>query len=57
MVVVMDLTAGPEQINAVQQRLEQYGFEINFIRVVKRFVIGAVGDRQEITSLGLEVMP
>lgn len=57
MVVVMDLTAGPEQIKAVQQRLEQYGFEINFIRGVKRLVIGAVGDRQEITSLGLEVMP
>lgn len=57
MVIVMDLTAGPEQIKAVQQRLEQYGFEIHFIRGVKRLVIGAVGDRQEITSLGLEVMP
>jgi 3-deoxy-7-phosphoheptulonate synthase len=53
----MDLTAGPEQIKAVQQRLEQYGFEIHFIRGVKRLVIGAVGDRQEITSLGLEIMP
>jgi 3-deoxy-7-phosphoheptulonate synthase len=53
----MDLTAGPEQIKAVQQRLEQYGFEIHFIRGVKRLVIGAVGDRQEIASLGLEVMP
>ena len=57
MVIVMDLTAGPEQIKAVQQRLEQYGFEIHFIRGVKRLVIGAVGDRQEITSLGLEIMP
>jgi 3-deoxy-7-phosphoheptulonate synthase len=53
----MDLTAGPEQIKAVQQRLEQYGFEIHFIRGVKRLVIGAVGDRREITSLGLEIMP
>ena len=57
MVVVMNLTAGPEQIAAVQQRLEQYGFEIHFIRGVKRLVIGAVGDRQEIASLGLEAMP
>jgi 3-deoxy-7-phosphoheptulonate synthase len=57
MVIVMDLTAGPEQIKAVQQRLEQYGFEIHFIRGVKRLVIGAVGDRQEIASLGLEIMP
>jgi hypothetical protein len=51
MVIVMDLTAGPEQIKAVQQRLEQYGFEIHFIRGVKRLVIGAVGDRHEISSL------
>jgi len=57
MVVVMDLTAGPEQIEAVQQRLEQYGFEIHFIRGVKRLVIGAVGDRGMINSLGLEAMP
>lgn len=57
MVVVMDLTSGPEQITAVQKRLEQYGFEIHFIRGVKRLVIGAVGDRQEIASLGLEAMP
>ncbi|NQS76577.1 MAG: 3-deoxy-7-phosphoheptulonate synthase [Peptococcaceae bacterium] len=57
MVVVMDLASGPEQIAAVERRLEQYGFEIHFIRGVKRLVIGAVGDRREITSLGLEAMP
>lgn len=57
MVVVMNLTAGPEQIKAVQQRLEQYGFEIHIIRGVKRLVIGAVGDRRMINSLGLEAMP
>jgi len=57
MVVVMNLTAGPEQINAVQQRLEQFGFEIHIIRGVNRLVIGAVGDRRIISSLGLEAMP
>jgi len=57
MVVVMNLTAGPQQIKTVQQRLEQYGYEIHFIHGVKRLVIGAVGDRQEIASLGLEAMP
>jgi 3-deoxy-7-phosphoheptulonate synthase len=57
MVVVMDLAAGAKQIEAVQQRLEQYGFEIHFIRGVKRLVIGAVGDRRIINSLGLEAMP
>ncbi len=57
MVVVMNLTAGQEHIKAVQQRLEQYGFEFSLIRGVKRLVIGAVGDRQVIGSLGLEAMP
>jgi len=57
MVVVMNLAAGPEQIQAVQQRLEQFGFEIHIIRGVNRLVIGAVGDRRMISSLGLEVMP
>lgn len=57
MVVVMDLTAGQGQISAVRQRLEQNGFEIFIIRGVKRLVIGAVGDRRAIDSLGLDVMP
>jgi len=57
MVVVMSLEAGPEQIEAVQQRLEQFGFESHIIRGVNRLVIGAVGDRRAISSLGLEVMP
>ncbi|MDD3652667.1 MAG: 3-deoxy-7-phosphoheptulonate synthase [Desulfotomaculaceae bacterium] len=57
MVVVMNLSAGPEQINAVQQRLEQFGFDIHIIRGVNRLVIGAVGDRRIISSLGLENMP
>jgi len=57
MVVVMNLKAGPEQINAVRQRLEKFGFEIHIIRGVNRLVIGAVGDRRVISSLGLEAMP
>lgn len=57
MVVVMSLTAGAEQIDAVQQKLEQYGFEMHLIRGVNRLVIGAVGDRRVISSLGLEAMP
>ncbi len=57
MVVVMDLAAGQEQISAVRQRLEQSGFEIFIIRGVKRLVIGAVGDRRAIDSMGLDVMP
>ncbi|MDD4169763.1 MAG: 3-deoxy-7-phosphoheptulonate synthase [Desulfotomaculaceae bacterium] len=57
MVVVMNLSAGPEQINSVQQRLEEFGFDIHIIRGVNRLVIGAVGDRRIISSLGLQNMP
>lgn len=56
MVVVMNLSAPPEQVDAVKRRLEQHGFEVHMIRGVKRLVIGAVGDRREIGSLGLEAM-
>lgn len=56
MVVVMKLTARPEEIAAVQQRLEQAGFQAHFIHGVKRLVIGAVGDRAAINSLGLEAL-
>lgn len=56
MVVVMKLTAKPEEIAAVQQRLEQAGFRTQLIRGVKRLVIGAVGDRAVVNSLGLEAL-
>ncbi|HHW28932.1 MAG TPA: 3-deoxy-7-phosphoheptulonate synthase, partial [Syntrophomonadaceae bacterium] len=57
MVVVMKLTAKPEEIAAVKQRLEQAGFQAHFIHGVKRLVIGAVGDKRVINSLGLEALP
>lgn len=57
MVVVMELRATPAQIEAVNNRLEQFGFNGHLIRGVNRIVIGAVGDRRFINSLGLEAMP
>lgn len=57
MVVVMKLTARNEEVAAVRRRLESAGFDAHFIRGVKRLVIGAVGDRGGIYSLGLEAMP
>jgi len=57
MVIVMDLKATPEEIADVEERLEKLGFEIHMIRGVNRLVIGAVGDRRVISSLGLEIMP
>ena len=53
----MNLAAGPEQVAAVQRKLKQYGFSIHIIRGINYLVIGAVGDRRVVNSLGLEVMP
>ena len=57
MVVVMDIKAPKEHIGAVKERLTKSGFEIHMIHGVNRLVIGAVGDRRLVSSLGLETMP
>ncbi len=58
MVVVMKLTAGEAEVEAVRQRLEQSGFQVHFIHGVKRLVMGAVGEgKTSPGALGLEAMP
>ncbi|MBU7007592.1 3-deoxy-7-phosphoheptulonate synthase [Phosphitispora fastidiosa] len=57
MIVVMDLRATEEQVEAVNNRLEELGFKTHFIRGVERLVIGAIGDRKQILNSGIEVMP
>lgn len=57
MVIVMDLRANEKQIKDVKKRLESLGFKTHLIRGVERIVIGAIGDRKEIISSGIEVMP
>jgi len=57
MIVVMDIGSSKEQIDSVVEKLEQSGFSAHLIMGVKRIVIGAVGDRGAIHSLGLEGMP
>ncbi|RKO66490.1 3-deoxy-7-phosphoheptulonate synthase [Desulfofundulus salinus] len=57
MVVVMDGRASAEQVEAVIMRLEECGFSAHPIYGVRRIVIGAVGDRRVLNSLGLETMP
>ncbi|MHB8158145.1 MAG: 3-deoxy-7-phosphoheptulonate synthase [Desulfocucumaceae bacterium] len=44
-------------MDAVVEKLEKNGMQAHLIQGVKRIVIGAVGDRLSIQSLGLEVMP
>lgn len=57
MVVVMDLRADEKQIRDVKKRLEELGFKTHLIRGVERIVIGAIGDRTQIMSSGIEIMP
>lgn len=57
MVVVMDLRATEKQIEEVKKRLEELGFVTHPIIGVERIVIGAIGDRKQILSSGIEVMP
>ncbi|MFZ5634929.1 MAG: 3-deoxy-7-phosphoheptulonate synthase [Bacillota bacterium] len=56
MIIVMDIGSPQEDVDAVVERLEKHGFQAHLIRGVKRIVIGAVGDRGVIPSLGLEGM-
>lgn len=57
MVVVMDVNSTVEQIEIVNQRLGQLGFNTQIIRGVKRIVIGAVGDRTVSDLRALQQMP
>lgn len=57
MVVVMDVNSTVEQIESVNQRLDQLGFNTQLIRGVKRIVIGAVGDRTVSDLRALQSMP
>jgi len=57
MIIVMDINSPEDHINAVVDRLESSGLHAHLIKGVERIVIGAVGDRGSISSMGLEVMP
>lgn len=57
MVVVMDVNSTGEQIEIVNQKLDQLGFNTQVIRGVKRIVIGAVGDRAVADLRALQQMP
>lgn len=57
MVIVMDLRVTEKQITDVKKRLEQLGFQTHLIKGVERIVIGAIGDRKQIESSGIELMP
>lgn len=56
MIVVMQHTATPENIQRVVKRLEHEGFQIHLSQGVARTVIGAIGDRTRIPGLAIEAM-
>lgn len=56
MIIVMNKHVNEEKINTVIDKLENVGFGTHIIRGVEKIVIGAIGDRKLIPSLGLELM-
>lgn len=57
MVVVMEMSSTYDQIEDVNVRLTELGFQSQMIRGVKRIVIGAVGDRPVNDLRDLQSMP
>lgn len=57
MVVVMKMSSSVHEIEAVNLKLDQLGFNTQMIRGVKRIVIGAVGDRPVSELHDLQLMP
>lgn len=57
MVVVMEPGASPEQVQRVNEKLVELGFQPHLIHGVSRIVIGAVGDRRSIDVFGLQNLP
>lgn len=57
MIVVMHHHAGDNDIQLVVNKLEQAGFEIHLSRGVERTIIGAVGDKMQLSDLSLEAIP
>ncbi|HHT62105.1 MAG: 3-deoxy-7-phosphoheptulonate synthase [Bacillota bacterium] len=56
MIIVMNKKASENNIRAVTEKLGKEGFSSHIIRGVEKIVVGAIGDRQTICSMGLELM-
>ena len=57
MVVVLEGNAGKAEIEQVQERLRQAGFNIHLSQGVERTIIGAIGDRSQVDLGFLEALP
>ncbi|MDW7672931.1 MAG: 3-deoxy-7-phosphoheptulonate synthase [Bacillota bacterium] len=56
MIVVMRVSSKESEINAVKSKLEGVGFKTHLIQGVERIVIGAIGDKRALPSLGIDLM-
>ncbi|MBI2873822.1 MAG: 3-deoxy-7-phosphoheptulonate synthase [Firmicutes bacterium] len=56
MIVVMAPRATPEEIAAVREKLEKFGFEMHLSQGVERTILGAVGGKRPPETAALEVM-
>jgi 3-deoxy-7-phosphoheptulonate synthase len=56
MIVIMNQKATPQQLENVQTRLKEWGFEIHLSKGVERTIIGAIGDKKPIVIQSIESM-
>lgn len=57
MIVVMDLQVGEKELQAVEEVLQEYGYQCHLIRGENRIVVGAVGSGSGEIPPNLETMP
>lgn len=56
MIVIMNSHASAEQLENVQSRLKEFGFDIHLSKGVERTIIGAIGDKKPEVIQSLESM-
>jgi 3-deoxy-7-phosphoheptulonate synthase len=56
MIIVMNLKAGEEAIDAVVRKIRDYGLDVNVSRGTERVVIGAIGDERALPEEAFSTM-
>lgn len=56
MIVIMNQNATPQQLENVQGRLKDWGFDIHLSQGVERTIIGAIGDKKPVVIQSIESM-
>ncbi len=56
MIIIMHQKATPEQVEAVEKKLQSMGVEAHVSRGVERTVIGAIGDESKVDKVSIEAL-